>query len=193
GAPRRARWTTGRRRRDRARANRTPSAAPFSHRRPAGTGVPGSVDSAAANRRRPRWSERQLETRRQSKTARDGREALLDRALALHASVVDRRGDQVFEHLLVVGEQRRLDRHAPHLVLARHDHLDHAAARVSLELVRRELVLGLLHIRLRLLRLAHQLTQSFHRVPRRFIVPSPILPAGCYRLRAWRRAAPGGP
>ena len=53
-SPRRARSTSDRRRRDRARANRTPSAAPSSRRRPAGTGGPGSVDSAAANKRRPR-------------------------------------------------------------------------------------------------------------------------------------------
>src|SRR5690606_12626668 len=107
-------------------------------------------------------SERQLESLRKLEAAGQRRELLLDRALGLAGRVVERRGDEILEHVLVVADQVRLDLDAAHLVLARHAHLDHAAARLAFDLGRCKLLLSLLDIGLHLLSLSHQLAQAFH-------------------------------
>jgi len=71
--------------------------------------------------------------------------------------------DQVFQHVLVVGKQTRVDRHAAHVVLARHRHFDEARARLPFDFDLSKLLLHLLHVFLHLLGLFHQPGQlTFH-------------------------------
>jgi hypothetical protein len=68
----------------------------------------------------------------------------------------ERGRDEVFKHVLVVAHQSRVDRHAAHVVLAGHRHLDHAGAGLPFDLGGRQLVLHTFHVFLHLLRLLHQ-------------------------------------
>jgi len=76
-------------------------------------------------------------------------------AVSLHA-VIERGGQQVFEHVLVLAEQARVDRDPLDGVLAGHRDLDESCTRLSFDLDRRELVLRLLEVVLHRLRLLHQ-------------------------------------
>jgi hypothetical protein len=70
--------------------------------------------------------------------------------------IVKRGGDQVFEHVFVVGQEARVDRDALHVVFAGHRDLHQARARLALDLDRGELFLGLLQVVLHGLGLFHQ-------------------------------------
>src|SRR5208283_3730970 len=73
---------------------------------------------------------------------------------------VDRHGDKVLEHLLVVrGEQRRIDLDAPHAHRTVHDDLNHTAAARGLDGPFGDLLLCLLEFLLQGLRLLHQVRQ----------------------------------
>src|SRR5690606_33181713 len=76
--------------------------------------------------------------------------------LGLAQRVVHRRDDQVLEHVLVVGEQTRIDRDALDVVAAGDGHLDEPGARLALDLDLRKLLLHPLHVLLHLLGLLHQ-------------------------------------
>src|ERR1044071_2264187 len=130
------------------------------------TPTPGSRRSAsirpssagsAANRRN--GLERQLHPRRQRHAGGELAHLLLTDLLGLADAVVERRGDEILEHVLVVAEQARVDRDALDVVLARHRHLDEAGARLAFDLDRGELVLRLLQVLLHRLRLLHQAGQ----------------------------------
>ena len=95
-------------------------------------------------------TERQLEARRQVHAAHDARHALLRRCLDLVRGVVDRRGDQVLEHLAIVERRPRVDLHPLRFVPAVHRDLDHAAAGFAGDFHGRDLCLRLLHVRLQL-------------------------------------------
>src|SRR6185437_4920662 len=73
--------------------------------------------------------------------------------------VVECGGDEILEHVAVLAEQRRIDRHALDVVAARHRDLDEPRARLALDLGARELLLRTLHVFLHLLRLLHQAGQ----------------------------------
>ncbi len=73
--------------------------------------------------------------------------------------VVHGRGHQVFQHLLVV-HHRRIDADALHVVLAGHEHLDHAGAGLALDLGLGQFFLHLLHVLLHLLGLLHEASQG---------------------------------
>src|SRR5712692_435967 len=108
-------------------------------------------------------SERQLHPRRQAQTARQRSHLLLHRGLDLALGVVDRGRHQVFEHLLVVGKEGRIDVDPLDVVPAGHRHPDHARTRLTLDLDRGELLLELGHVFLHLLGLPHQPRKRFHR------------------------------
>src|SRR5207245_1668323 len=69
----------------------------------------------------------------------------------------------VVEHLALIADERRVDRHPLHFVLAGHLHLHHAGAGLALDLRGREALLHAAHVLLHELRLLHQLADvAFH-------------------------------
>src|SRR5215213_6739283 len=79
-------------------------------------------------------SKRQLESRRQTKTGGHAAHLLRDRSLDAVSGIIKRGGNQIFQHLAVITDERRIDRHALNLVFAGHLHLHHAGARLALDL-----------------------------------------------------------
>src|SRR6185436_18929620 len=73
--------------------------------------------------------------------------------------IVERCGDQVFHHVLVVGEQARVDADALDVVPAGHRDLHQAGTGDTLDLDRRQFLLRLAQIVLHRLRLLHQAGQ----------------------------------
>src|SRR5688572_22216401 len=149
--------------------------------------TPGRILSASINRSRPpavgtrslgTTLKRQLEPGRQPEPRGEAAHLLGDRLLDATHRVVECGGDQVLEHLAIVADKRRINRDSLDLMLAGHYHLDHARARLALDLHRRELLLHAAHVLLHHLRLLHQLTYvSTHRRP-------PLLFALARRLNA---------
>src|SRR5207253_6551162 len=131
-------------------------------------------------------SERQLHPRRQTHARGEASHLLLRHRFDALDRIVDRRGNQILEHVAVLGEQIRVDLHALDAELAVHRHLDHSRPRLSLDLAERELLLRLLHALLHLLRLLHQACDSaFHHD----LVPCCVVLVGsgwidCGRMRA---------
>src|SRR3989344_5997993 len=112
-------------------------------------------------------SERQLETRRQRQALRHLAHLFLARAIRLGARIVERRGNEIFQHLLVGRHhQAVVDRHAEDAALGGGAHLDQAAARCAFDLDRFQLGLRLVHLALdglrRFLRSRHHLFHAFH-------------------------------
>src|SRR6266571_3103491 len=120
-----------------------------------------SSSSAVGDFMSEKSSERQLHPRRQAQTARQPGHLLLHRGLDLAYGVVDRCRHEVFEHLLVVGKQGRIDADPLDVAPAGHCHPDHARARLALDLDRGELLLELAHVFLHLLGLPHQPRKLF--------------------------------
>ena len=90
--------------------------------------------------------------------------------LGVAQRVVERGGDHVLEHVLVVGEQARVDGDAAHVVLAGHRDLDEAVAGLAVDLDVGELVLHLLQVVLHRLGLLHQTGElTFHHGVRPFV------------------------
>src|SRR6202789_4532782 len=108
----------------------------------------------------PRCSKRQLHARRQIEPGHESRVLLLAARRNLTHRVVDGGHEQVFEHVLVLAEQLRLDRHLFRFMVPVQPHLDHARTRLARDLECREFGLRLLHGLLHLLRLTHQIAQS---------------------------------
>ncbi len=131
----------------RAAAGDRPCAAPTSARRRAGSAGPRRVPRGAT----AATSERQLHPRRQVEAGGEAAHLLLHGRLDAAHGVVHRGGDEVLQHVLVVGQQRGIDADAAHVVLAGHDHLDQAGAGLALDLDGRQLLLRLLHVLLHLL------------------------------------------
>jgi hypothetical protein len=75
-----------------------------------------------------------------------GGHLFLGEAFHLAHRVVDGGGHQVFQHVLVVRQQGRVDGNALDVVLAAHDHLDQAGAGFALHFHLRDLGLELLHV-----------------------------------------------
>src|SRR6185295_14730662 len=144
-APSRSCWS-------RCHAIRCANLTPTPGRRRSASISPSSAGSAAN-------LERQLHPRRQRHAGGELAHLLLTHLLGLADAVVERGGDEILEHVLVLAEQARVDRDALDVVLARHRHLDEAGARLAFDLDRRQLVLGLLEVVLHRLRLLHQAGQ----------------------------------
>src|SRR5215211_7889671 len=88
----------------------------------------------------------------------DAAQALSGQVLGLAQALVDGGGDQVAEHLDVVGVERvRVDRHRLHRLVALDPGRDHAAAGRPLDDLLGQLGLGVLHLPLHLLQLLEHL------------------------------------
>src|SRR5512135_25290 len=158
----------------RAAAGAVPCAAQLSARRPAGSAAPRRArrGSRAPRGGRPRGlprrgrssirgrpSERQLETGRHRQTRRQATHLLLRHRFGAPHRVVERRRDQVLEHVAVLARERRIDGHLLDVVAAGHRDLDESRPGLSLDLGAPELLLRTLHVLLHLLRLLHQASE----------------------------------
>src|SRR5690606_2415945 len=150
--------------RGRAAAGGRPCAGQSAGRRPGGPAAPpGAARARPPTVRSPGRSKRQLESGRQPEPRRHAAHLLGDGGLDAVRGIVERRGDEVLEHLAVVAEQRGIDGNPLHLVLARHLHLHHAGAGLSLDFDGGELLLHAAHVVLHHLRLLHELPEvRFH-------------------------------
>src|SRR5436190_4568529 len=100
--------------------------------------------------------EGQVHAGREIEPRREARHLRLRDGLGLRNAIVERGRDEIFEHVLVFAEKRRIDRDLLHRELARHRDFHESRARLAFDLGLRELLLHLPHVLLHLLRLLHQ-------------------------------------
>jgi len=81
---------------------------------------------------------------------------LLGHFFCVAHGIVERCSHQVFQHVLVIGQQARVDGHAAHIVFASHEDLDHAGTRLAFDFDVGQFVLGLFQVVLHGLGLFHQ-------------------------------------
>src|SRR5574343_266693 len=135
-------------------------------------------------------SERQLHAGRQA--GGELAHLLLRDFFGLAQAVIEGSGHQVFEHVLVVGQQAGVDVDAAHLVLAGHQHLDQTGAGLAFDLDVGQFVLGLLEVILHGLGLLHEAGElSF--VEHVALSEMEVTGAGCCRARSSRRSRAPAP
>src|SRR5258706_5433850 len=156
--------------------------------------TPGSTRSASIRRSRPAGlpttsrfiSEGHLQPRRQSHPGGKRSHFFLHRGFDLARGVVERRNEEVLQHL-AISRERGIDAHAAHLVLAGHHHLHHARARLAFDFERAQLLLHAAHVLLHHLCLLHHLPDvALHRCFSRMVewttLPSKRLTSSCTKL-----------
>src|SRR5882672_6510132 len=116
----------------------------------------GSKNGEIANLWAVMSSERELHSRRQWHAGGELAHLFLRHLFGTTDAVVERGSHEVFEHVLVVGQQARVDDDAFHVVLAGHRHLHEPGAGLPFDLDAAELFLSLLEVVLHRLRLLHQ-------------------------------------